>query len=814
MTSETGEDGCPCFRVTIELDDTEADWVFRWGVWLDTPARPNVWGIMTEVKDRSATSRERVFTLRQAGQQERYCLTQCRRLGANKHWRAGAKDPGIRFALWAPNAKKVEVVIGSIWDASDRANIITAANGVDVTKILGGYISDKGEGIDARMGPFAMSSNGDGVWVTDANDPALIKFELLDHQPYMFRITKDDGTISYCTDLSSRCQIGAGSFNPFGKLYEDRILDLEGTVSCSVVVDPDKVTEFFREDILFSDGQNWKPSGKVRVWPERSFISADRFWHNEFDPARPLPKRVEDLVIYELHVGALGFDNKDPKRNPLPGTLEHAICFLDYLQALGVNAVELLPMAQFGGGAQNWGYATSHYFAIEYGGGGRDQYKFFIRECHRRGIAVIVDVVYNHYIQEHAERAEWMRDSNSDEKNSYYWYEGLSSSYPDFDRAVPDQRGRGGYLDNVSTGFAPRYYEEMVRSMFISSAVALILDFHVDGFRVDQTTSIHSYNALHANGHPVSDANAFGAKFLREFCRTLRMIRPDIMLMAEDHSGWAKVTEPTDGDGLGFDAAWYADFYHHLLGDTDKGSDYAKLLKTAGLGDDRALAMDYFAGALASSGGQKVVYSESHDEAGNGTGTDRTINTAVNAAPLTGDTRRYAEARCRCVFGITMLSAGTPMFLFGEEVGSQKKFLFNHVLENREDLEGERQTTGQFLFKFYGDLIRFRLANPGLRSRSIDVLHVHNANRVIAFRRWGDGEDLLVLASLRNAPFTDGYVVENGRLPDGRWEEVFNSDASIYGGNNAGNFGATISSVGGRFDAVIPANAVVVFRKL
>ena len=108
------------------------------------------------------------------------------------------------------------------------------------------------------------------------------------------------------------------------------------------------------------------------------------------------------------------------------------------------------------------------------------------------------------------------------------------------------------------------------------------------------------------------------------------------MLTAEDHSGWDKVTASLDAGGLGFDAAWYADFYHHLIGDTDKGSDYAKLLKTAGLGDDRALAMDYFAGALASSGGQKVVYSESHDEAGNGQGTDRTINTAVNGAPLDG----------------------------------------------------------------------------------------------------------------------------------------------------------------------------------
>jgi 1,4-alpha-glucan branching enzyme len=814
MSSETGEDGCPCFRVTVELDDVEVDRDFRWGIWLDAPAGPNVWGIMTEVKDRTATSRERVFTLRQADQQERYCLTQCRRLGANKYWRAGAKGPGIRFALWAPSAQKVEVLIGSIWDRDNPTNIPTATNGADITKISGGYISDAHEGIEGGIGPFAMSRNGDGVWVTDENDTALSEFEPLDHRPYMFRITKDDGTISYCTDLYSRCQIGAGTFNPFGKLYKGRILDLEGTVSCSVVVDPDKVAEFFREDTLFSDKEDWTPSKKVRVWPERSFIPADRFWQNEFDPARPLPKRVEDLVIYELHVGALGFDRKDAQGNPLPGTLEDAIRFLDYLQALGVNAVELLPMAQFGGGAQNWGYATSHYFAIEYGGGGRDQYKFFIRECHRRGIAVIVDVVYNHYIQEHAERAEWMRDSNSDEKNSYYWYEGLSSSYPDFDRAVPEQLGRGGYLDNVSTGFAPRYYEEMVRSMFISSAVALIIDFHVDGFRADQTTSIHSYNALHANGHPVPDANAFGAKFLREFSRTLRMIRPGIMLTAEDHSGWDKVTAPPDEDGLGFDAAWYADFYHHLIGDTDKGSDYAKLLKTAGLGDDRALAMDYFAGALASSGGKRVLYSESHDEAGNGQGTDRTIVTAVNGAPLVGDTRRYAEARCRCVFGITILSAGTPMFLFGEEVGSEKKFLYNHVLENREDLQGERNTTGQFLFKFYGDLIRFRLANPGLRTRLIDVLHVHNANRVIAFRRWGDGEDLLVLASLRNAPFSDGYVVENGRLPNGQWQEVFNSDAIIYGGNNAGNFGATISSAGGRFDAVIPANAVVVFRKL
>ena len=225
----------------------------------------------------------------------------------------------------------------------------------------------------------------------------------------------------------------------------------------------------------------------------------------------------------------------------------------------------------------------------------------------------------------------------------------------------------------MSTGFAPRFYEEMVRKMFVSSAAMLVEEFHVDGFRVDQTTSIHAYNVLHADGRPVPQANAFGAKFLRELTSTLRLLKPDVILTAEDHSGWDKVTQPNRLGGLGFDAAWYADFYHHLAGDTDKGSDYAKLIKTAGFGDDRPLAMDYFAAALASSGGNHIVYNESHDEAGNAAGTRRSIVVASNGAPLIGDTRRYAEARCRWAFGAAVLSAGTPMFLFGEEIGASER---------------------------------------------------------------------------------------------------------------------------------------------
>ena len=153
------------------------------------------------------------------------------------------------------------------------------------------------------------------------------------------------------------------------------------------------------------------------------------------------------------------------------------------------------------------------------------------------------------------------------------------------------------------------------------------------------------------------------------------------------------------------------------------------------------------------------------------------------------------------------------MFLFGEEVGAQKDFIYDQVLQNRKTCSGLRTTTGQFLVAFYGDLIRFRLNHSGLRSRNIDVLYTNNVNRVIVFHRWDDTEDFLVFASLNNQPFDHGYVVQSPRLPGGSWKEVFNSDADRYRGWNVGNFGATIPSAGGTFNPNIPACGFVVFNE-
>src|SRR5512143_3399437 len=110
MQPFTANDGCPAFRATVNLDDSQLGREFRWGVRVDTAQSPDLWGIATEVSDANSRERYRRFTLQQADQTERYYLTQCRRLGANKLYRDEQSPPAIRFAVWAPNARHVELV--------------------------------------------------------------------------------------------------------------------------------------------------------------------------------------------------------------------------------------------------------------------------------------------------------------------------------------------------------------------------------------------------------------------------------------------------------------------------------------------------------------------------------------------------------------------------------------------------------------------------------------------------------------------------------------------------------------------------------
>ena len=154
---------------------------------------------------------------RHADQTERYYLTHCRRLGANKLFVRGRDAPAVRFAVWAPNARNVELV---------RSRLAGENNSE------GGYIWDDGRGVSAVI---PMHRDQDGVWSTDlADSPDLVDFRPCDHTLYMFRITKDDGSIAYRTDLYSRCQIGSGDVDPAHAGWSGRRQDLDGTKSCAL----------------------------------------------------------------------------------------------------------------------------------------------------------------------------------------------------------------------------------------------------------------------------------------------------------------------------------------------------------------------------------------------------------------------------------------------------------------------------------------------------------------------------------------------------------------------------------------------------
>lgn len=771
----TAEDGCTAFQAQVNFDGSQTGWWFHWGVALEKVNGESVWGIVTEQNNATPAQRYRSFALEATAgpQQQAYYLSQGRRLGAQKIYN-GAATPQIRFSVWAPNAQKVEVVMGYLFHAADPQQLPLSGS-IAKAHLSGGYIADTSEGIHPQLGPFPLTRNAEGIWSSEGLQLGI--FASFDHCLYMFRLWKKGMKGPYYrTCLYSRCQVGYGDDRPKGA-FTGPVAALDGTVGCSVVIDPDRVTALFEEPLF----------------PETKWVTQEDFWKEErFFP--PRVTRVEDLVIYELHLGALGYGKPDTQ----PGTVKDAIQLLPYLRQLGVNAIELLPLSEFGGGVGNWGYSTSHYFAIEYSGGGRDQFKWLIRECHRAGIAVIMDVVYNHYTHD-AERAQHMYDTNEHDTNSYYWYEGKPWYY-----AFPE----GGYIENDSTGWAPNYQEQQVRSLFISSAVALALEFNVDGFRLDQTTSIASYNRLIANKQPAGQVNETGKQLLRELVRTLKMVKPGIMLMAEDHSNSSELVTPVEQGGIGFDAVWYADFYHHLVGDTGKDEHYAKLLYTAGQGGDGPLAMDYFAGALLATAHQKVAYHESHDEAGNGQGTHRNIVVA-------GTHRFYAEARCRFIAAVTLLSAGTPMFFSGEEVLAAKPFIYGHVLNSREDLAGLQQTSGKAQFACYQALIKLRTGSAALRSRNIAIVYTHNQNRLIVFRRWLQHEEYLVIGCLHNRGFVqNGYRFLSDYFTPGNWQEVFNSNAALFGGDNAGNQGAVLRAGQGVFTSMVPANSVLVFKKV
>ena len=296
---------------------------------------------------------------------------------------------------------------------------------------------------------------------------------------------------------------------------------------------------------------------------------------------------------------------------------------LDHLVRLGVNAVQIMPLMEFAGDL-SWGYNPAHIFAVESTYGGPDAFKTFVREAHKRGIAVILDVVYNHFGPSDLDL--WRFDGWSEnDKGGIYFYN--------------DDRCQTPWGDT-----RPDYGREEVRRFIHDNAMSWLNDYHLDGLRFDMTPYIRS---VHGSGHDLPE----GWDLMRWINLSLREQFPERISIAEDMQQDPRISAVGD-DGAAFHAQWDGAFVHPV-----------RQVVIAADDDDRsiqalcaALEARYNDDAF-----QRVVYTESHDEVANGRAR---VPYEVDPEDPTG---WYAQKRSTLGAALVFTAPGIPMIFQGQE---------------------------------------------------------------------------------------------------------------------------------------------------
>ena len=507
-----------------------------------------------------------------------------------------------------------------------------------------------------------------------------------------------------------------------------------------------------------NDGVLWRSDPRARRQVNsvgNSIITASNYQWNDAGWVTP---DFEDLVIYELHVGT--FSGGGDGVIGHPGRFRSVVdVHLDNLVELGITAVELMPVMEFAGGL-SWGYNPSFQFAPESSYGTPDDLKYLVDRCHRAGIAVLLDVVYNHMGA--SDLAGNLLDYDGEEL--YFYPEG------------------NGYRE-TPWGPRPDYGRAEVRQYIRDSVKMWLEEYHVDGLRIDGTDFIK--------------VNTEGWRLLQEISRTVDTVSPRAIVIAEQLPNDPAVTAPIEAGGAGADSQWN-DLFHDNLRDA---------LGAAAFGDPDMGALAAGMNHFAFGGVRAVNYIESHDEvAVHG----RVAEVADRADPASP----WAQGRGKLCWGLVMFTSGIPMVLQGQELLENRRF--GDTLEHR--IRWPRRESHWEYFRACRDMTRLRVSLPALRADGRqNVFHVNDAGNVIAWQRWTDsGEDLVIVASFNNGDFSE-YCL--GMPGGGEWHEIFNSDSELYGGRNRGN-GGRISADGEARDGLghsacitLPRMGVLVFSR-
>jgi 1,4-alpha-glucan branching enzyme len=446
------------------------------------------------------------------------------------------------------------------------------------------------------------------------------------------------------------------------------------------------------------------------------------------------------LVIYELHVGTFRDENPGDGR---PGRLDHISKQFHHLKKLGINAIQVMPVAEFAGDI-SWGYNPAHIFAVESSYGGPRALKRFVKQAHEHGFAVILDVVYNHFGPSDLDL--WRFDGWSENDGGGIYF------YNDWKAETPWGRSR------------PDYGRGEVRQFIHDNAMMWLEDFHFDGLRYDATVYIRTVKGPGDKDLPE------GWSLVRWINRDVETRFPGRITIAEDLQNNEWLTKPVGEGGAGFAAQWDATFVHPIRHAVITPSDDERSM----IAVRDALCMRYNIDSF-----ERVIYSESHDEVANG-------KARVPHEISPGDQMGwFAQKRSTLAASLVFTAPGIPMIFQGQE------FLQGEWFRDTVPLDWDQNDEFRGIVRLYRDLIHLRLnrngCTRGLCGHHIEVHHVNDADKVIAFKRWdagGPGDEVVVVANFRNEAL-ENYII--GFPAPGAWKLRFNSDWKGYS-PDFGNF--------------------------
>lgn len=496
---------------------------------------------------------------------------------------------------------------------------------------------------------------------------------------------------------------------------------------------------------FFQPGSIWKPDPRARRFdgasnPDSYILDPHTYaWSTPHFQTPPW----EDLILYQLHVGTFSGRNDPVGSGAIPGTFLDVAAHVDHLVDLGINAVQLMPVTE-----HPWdfsaGYNPNTMFAPEQKLGTPDDFRTMVDTLHAHGIAVLLDIVWNHV------------EAND---NHLWFYDGTQIYFRTPDAQTP-------------WGSQADFGRPEVRQYYIDSAIRWFDEYRVDGFRADGTAYMNIF-----------PQEAEGWSLMQWLNDVVDNRYADKIAIAEQLPNNPWVTRPTSLGGAGFDAQWWDAFTDNVR----------QAIFDAAFGDPSmwAVADALDGGGEYLTGRNLVNYVESHDEIWPSTGGQRLIKTIDPTFPHDDV---WARGRHKLAYGLTMFAPGIPMIHQGSEWLEDTDFTGGDPSGGGR-IDWSKRATYANIFRYFKDIITARKNNGGLRATApYNVYHVNDVGNVIAFHRYDmAGNDLIVIANFSNTNYGSYWL---GLPQPGAWYELINSQSAAYDGNDFGNGGVVQTSGG------------------